>query len=731
MKTSTYKNFGTTIENKNIFDIIQDIKSGNYRNEIAQIRTAKLSGNKSDSDNLKKSLLAFTPSGTFGQQRKSEFINSYSKIIHLDFDHIPTSELETFIEIVNSCEFTYASYISPSGEGMKVFVRVDSNKEQHTEAYKQIGAYYSSLTYMDYDPKCKDISRLCFVSYDENTFLNETSTIFKVKNEIDTLNIETEQYSSLEQLEKCLEFTEKKEEYYDGNRNNFIYLFACNANRAGIDEESAFEYCNSNFDLKENEIKNIIKSAFHNNIADFAKFANVAKDKVNDSEMNIVDDKNESYLYSTPTIPFSVYDNLPSLLKKGANAFSEQRAKDTFLTGALSIISGCLPNVSGIYGGRTVYPHLFSFILAPAASGKGALQSAKELADRYHKETMQDSKDAKRAFENEIEHINCEESAEEVKPIEPQFKVVYIPADASKSKIIQHLEQNEGKGIICETEADTLGQAFKNDWGSYSDIFRKSFHHEKIAITRKTNDEYFEIENPRLAVALSGTPKQVYNIISSAEDGLFSRFIFYIFKSGSKWIDPSPFGHTLNLTEHFKNLSDNVYEMTRFFEQNETIVNLSKDQWSKLNEVFTGYLNRVNVFVGEDAQSIVKRLGLILYRICMIFSALRKFESKSLEKNIECIDEDFQSALSLVEVYLQHSLLMYNNLPSQEKQGVFKTGSNNEKFFNSLPTEFQRMDAVKIGVKFNLSTRSVDGILKKCDGQFLTKPKPGYYKKCA
>ena len=40
------------------------------------------------------------------------------------------------------------------------------------------------------------------------------------------------------------------------------------------------------------------------------------------------------------------------------------------------------------YGGRTVYPHLFSFILAPAASGKGALQSSKELADKYHEEVL-------------------------------------------------------------------------------------------------------------------------------------------------------------------------------------------------------------------------------------------------------------------------------------------------------------------------------------------------------
>ncbi|WP_164975175.1 DUF3987 domain-containing protein [Lutibacter sp. HS1-25] len=720
---STYINFGTKIEDKNIVNILQEIKSGKYKNEINPIRIAKQNRENSRADDFKKKLLAFTPSGTFGQQRKEEFVNSYSKIIHLDFDHIPADEMETFIEIVNSCEFTYASYISPSGEGVKVFVRVDSNKEQHIEAYKQVGAYYSSLTYIDYDPKCKDISRLCFVSFDENTFLNETSTIYKVKNEVDTFKIETEQYSSLEQLEKCLEFTEKKEKYLEGNRNNFIYLFACNANRTGINEESAFEFCNSNFDLEENEIKNIIKSAFHNNIADFAKFANVAK-----GESNI--EENQNFLLNTPKIPQLVYDNLPSLISEGAKSFEEQRSKDTFLTGALSILSGCLPNVSGEYSGREVFPNLYSFILAPAASGKGSLQSAKELADRYHRETIKNSEDSIRQFKMGLEDFKDNESPDEESPKEPPFEVVYIPANTSNSKMIQHLEDNDGKGIICETEADTLGQAFKNDWGSYSDLLRKAFHHEKISVSRKTNNEYFEIEKPKLSVALSGTPKQVYNIISSAEDGLFSRFLFYTFKTENKWIDPSPYGNHINLTEHFSMLSDKVYEMTMFFENNETVVHLSREQWDKLNKAFSGHLEQINTFVGDDATSVVKRQSLILYRFCMVFSAIRKFENKNTAKDIECLDEDFESALLLINVYLKHSIIMYNNLPKQADQGIFKTGSNNELFFQALPIEFTRKEAVSIGLKFGLSTRSIDTLLKKCVGKYLEQPKVGSYKKC-
>jgi hypothetical protein len=41
--------------------------------------------------------------------------------------------------------------------------------------------------------------------------------------------------------------------------------------------------------------------------------------------------------------------------------------------GALAILSGCLPGVTGVYAGNEVFPNVFSFAIAPAASGKGAL----------------------------------------------------------------------------------------------------------------------------------------------------------------------------------------------------------------------------------------------------------------------------------------------------------------------------------------------------------------------
>ena len=51
--------------------------------------------------------------------------------------------------------------------------------------------------------------------------------------------------------------------YSNGNRNNFVFLFALNCNWEGISESEVLSYALQNFDLEEKEIKQTIQSAFH------------------------------------------------------------------------------------------------------------------------------------------------------------------------------------------------------------------------------------------------------------------------------------------------------------------------------------------------------------------------------------------------------------------------------------------------------------------------------------
>ncbi|MBK8930702.1 MAG: hypothetical protein IPM72_13735 [Chitinophagaceae bacterium] len=117
--------------------------------------------------------------------------------------------------------------------------------------------------------------------------------------------------------------------------------------------------CTQHFDLPEREIKEAVKSVYSHHKPEFAKFANTAK--LQSAEQQT---PQEDYLKATPTIPEELYLQMPEILQHGAMAFTDERERDVFLTGALAILSGCLPGVKGVYAGNEVF-RMFSFCHCP------------------------------------------------------------------------------------------------------------------------------------------------------------------------------------------------------------------------------------------------------------------------------------------------------------------------------------------------------------------------------
>jgi len=744
--STIFKNFNQPIETKSLLLITKDIVEGKYKDLISPIRMAIGMGKEDRADTFKKSLPAFTPSGVFEGGRKMEYLKMYSGFVHLDFDKLNPDELEKATEIITNIPFTFACFTSPSGNGLKVFIEINTGVENHKIAYQQVQQYYEKEIGIEADPKCKDITRLCFVSDDPNGYRNTNNKKFTVNIEqqskeiIQPKSIQNDTTNSPDIFQQCIQFTENKASFYKGNRNNYIYQLACNCNRRGIIFDDALHLISNTYDLKHSELKASVKSAYANNSNQFAEYQNYNQTQPIATSSNLQQQENqeptEDYLKNTPTFDSGIFDNLPEILKEGTRAFLDERERDVFFTGALTILSGCLPNVEGVYAQETVFPNLFSFIIAPAASGKGALKFAKVLADPYQDRMLENSNKEKSIYDAELAEYktalrnrkkNDETAIEE--PEKPPFKVVFIPANTSYAAILKHIQQNDAKGIICETEADSMGAVFKQDWGGYSDMLRKAFHHETISVSRKTDNEYIIIKDTKLSVALSGTPGQVANIISSAEDGLFSRFLFYTFKVEQKWRDVSPYGNTINLNDHFKELSNIVLQLIDFLQSQKTIIHLSREQWDTVNYTGQQWLNEVTIFTGEEASSVVKRLMLILYRITMIFTALRKFENGELTEEVVCTDEDFEMALHIANVYLKHSLLMYHNLPKKEETGIFKGKSNKKKFFDALPKNFKREEAITLGTQFKMKSRSVDDLLKSLLNTMLSQPSYGHYQK--
>ena len=150
-------------------------------------------------------------------------------------------------------------------------------------------------------------------------------------------------------------------------------------------------------------------------------------------------------IFNTPQLPNSVYSKLPGILSESCDLFQDATEKDVFLIGSIATLSGCLPNIQGIYFDEPHSAHLYAFITAPAGSGKGRMKWAKYFGQTIHDQIVVQSKIARSAYESEMEdYINLTKKERQGidKPEEPPHKMFYIPANSSSSAFIQALADN-------------------------------------------------------------------------------------------------------------------------------------------------------------------------------------------------------------------------------------------------------------------------------------------------
>ena len=122
-----FKNFNEVGENKPLPTILEEIKTGKYKPGIIYLRKSLAEKKEEAYNKAKKSLPAFTPSGKFIGGRKLEFLTEYSNFIILDIDKLSATELQKAKNLAAQSEFTYACFVSPSGNGLKILVKIETH----------------------------------------------------------------------------------------------------------------------------------------------------------------------------------------------------------------------------------------------------------------------------------------------------------------------------------------------------------------------------------------------------------------------------------------------------------------------------------------------------------------------------------------------------------------------------------------------------------------------------
>ncbi len=723
MASSTiFKNFTIPVEKKSLLLIGKDIISDKYKTEVEEIRNLIAQGNKAEADNKKKQLLAFTPSAVFTEKRQMPFLEMYSGFVHLDFDKLTPEQLQTAFAIISKISYTSLCFISPSGNGLKVFVEVSTELEHHDIAYLQVQKYYEDATGLKADPSCKDVTRLCFMSHDPNayrTIQNEkfivalpqfiqeqqSQTPTAIAPVVPIEQAEPEDLNITFLFNQQIQFTNQKASYTDGNRNNFIYLLASNCNRVGLSQSDTEILCTQHFDLSEREIKTAVNSAYSHHTQEHKKFE--PKQKATDQEETQPEEQ-------MPTLPDAVFDTIPEFLKHITQVATTKEERDILLLGSLVTLSVAFPKLIGKYGDNPVNTNLFIFISAKASAGKGILIHCRKLVEPIHLALRNQAKIMKQQFEVDMQEYNANKGkdANTEKPQKPPQKMLFIPANNSATGFLEILGDSDKRGLIFETEGDTLAKAFKSDYGDFSDGFRNAFQHEPISYYRRTDKEYVEIDRPCLSALLSGTPKQITTLIPNAENGLFSRFMFYVMNMKLIWKDVFASKTENGLDVHFEKLGNEFYSLYQTLQANPDVhFSLTPSQQLQFNQFFekmqTLYVN----IQEEEIISSVRRLGLIAFRIMMIFSALRIMEDGNIEQTIYCNDTDFQNTLDMITILVKHSSYVYSQIAQETYKP--KPKHKKEQFLENLPYHFNRQTYVATALSLGITDKSAQRYIKE------------------
>lgn len=414
---------------------------------------------------------------------------------------------------------------------------------------------------------------------------------------------------------------------------------------------------------------------------------------------------------SLPHFPAFIYDMLPPFLKEVLGNCISEDDRDMMLMGTLTCISATLHNVVGEYNYDDWYPMLYFFVMADAGMGKGSLKYCREIVAPIHNELREASERLMKEYkESKSENKSGEKVASDADET-PHRRTLFIPTNSSAASVIQQLDNNDGIGLIFDTECDTLSAILKSEYGDYSTIIRKSYHHEPIDLSRRKDDEYRVIERPMLAICLSGTPGQLYTLTPQAEDGTFSRITCYHMPFKAEFRDVLV--ESANTNSDSYTLRDRFFQLGKLYKQRRESffrggryrIVIPKEYCKEFNEHFRQMNQEVVDDISHDMQSVVRRLAFTVFRIMMVLTSIRFMDETTNPSALtpkdgsrivlRCSKDDFDIAMALGDVLIYHTVYCYAHLPQSKVttngQGEIATKkSKMEQLLAALPDTFDR-----------------------------------------
>ena len=250
---------------------IDRIRNGASKKIVEKVRAES---DKTKRNEIKKGLPAICFSGKFNK-RSDNSILEHSGFVCIDFDGYDDEwdMLNARHKFCND-KYSFAVFTSPSGDGLKVLVKIPKDVKNHKNYFLSLEKYYDCK---EFDVTSKNISRVCYESYDPDICVNYESEEWSeiLVEEHQTFDTNTSRPTiklddNNEVIRRLMIWWDSKFGLIPGQRSNNVFILASAFNEYGVDKVDAVtklsEFSSESFPIS--EIRTIIDSAYK----DVAKF---------------------------------------------------------------------------------------------------------------------------------------------------------------------------------------------------------------------------------------------------------------------------------------------------------------------------------------------------------------------------------------------------------------------------------------------------------------------------
>ena len=700
--------------------------------------------------------------------RKLEHMVRYSGCICFDLDDVLLPP-EQILSQAAQLGYVKAGHISPSHTGNKLFVLVDSDQEHHLQAFEQVRAMIEKdLPGVTVDIFGKDANRGCFASYDPDAFYKEVAEVVHVPQETVPVAkkapaVRPSSYSG-NSLSNYIDKFEANNPFAGGGRHSFVLKLASALNSAGFDENEVMAECLRRYvepDFAEKEIRGIVADVYRRyrsshgsnpwcpptastgqkSLTSVTSLTPISENPTTKGESPLGFDIDPDEV-GLPHFDRVVIDRFPGLLSDVLKVAADDREYDLMLLSSLTVLSTVMPGVSGMLKKQLYKPPFYTLIIGPSGSGKGCINVVRKLADPWQdyifdisKAMVKEYEEQKELSDNYKAQVRAAKGKKPVglppeEPVPVCQKRLHMSGYTTTARMIEQLDVNSPyASFLYETELESVNNTIMQDFGGYSYVLNQAFQHERIGCSSKTNGTSF-IEFPELGFLATGTPGMLLKLIPSTESGLYSRLLIYRITGRADYQPLTSVDDTMCSVRYFERLGQRVLDMAVHLEKSPTFVVFSDKQRKRLDRYFEREYNNVRVFGNDDVASVVLRHRLIIFRIAMTLTGIRKGETKSTAEEIEILDDDFDIAFHIGTRCLSHSLLVSTSLKHSDTDQRHKLPDAQVDLFDVMPDEFKTSDIIdEAGVR-GISRSSVFRMLKKAqEYSLVVLVSTGYYRK--